>query len=155
MGLDMYATAKHYIGAEYRHNEIAGTLVITRKGNPINIDLNKVDHIQTSEMYWRKANHIHKWFVDNVQEGIDDCGEYSVTYQQLRELLKLCEKALNTEDPTVLPTVSGFFFGSTDADEYYWEAIRETKDWLIGLDLEDLGKKDFFERPDFYYRASW
>lgn len=23
--------------------------------------------------YWRKANHIHKWFVDCVQDGEDDC----------------------------------------------------------------------------------
>ena len=24
---------------------------------------------------WRKANAIHKWFVDNVQDGVDDCGD--------------------------------------------------------------------------------
>ena len=35
--------------------------------------------------YWRKANQIHKWFVDNVQDGVDDCGEYKVTKEQLIE----------------------------------------------------------------------
>ena len=24
---------------------------------------------------WRKANHIHQWFVQNVQDGNDDCGD--------------------------------------------------------------------------------
>ena len=28
--------------------------------------------------YWRKASAIHKWFVDNCQEGDDDCGTYLV-----------------------------------------------------------------------------
>lgn len=42
-------------------------------------------------MYWRKANHIHGWFVDNVQGGVDDCGTYEVTPDQLRQLLAICE----------------------------------------------------------------
>ena len=41
--------------------------------------------------YWRKANHIHKWFVDNVQDGEDDCGNYEVSQEQLEELLDICK----------------------------------------------------------------
>lgn len=41
---------------------------------------------------WRKANHIHKWFVDNVQDGIDNCGTYEVTKEQLEELLNICKE---------------------------------------------------------------
>jgi hypothetical protein len=44
---------------------------------------------------WRKANHIHKWFVDNVQNGVDDCGTYEVTKEQLEELLDICKKVIN------------------------------------------------------------
>lgn len=40
---------------------------------------------------WRKANAIHKWFVDNIQDGNDDCGVYEVSEEQLRELLELCK----------------------------------------------------------------
>lgn len=40
--------------------------------------------------YWRKANAIHKWFVDNVQDGYDDCGYYEVTKEQLEDLLSTC-----------------------------------------------------------------
>lgn len=44
---------------------------------------------------WRKANHIHKWFVDNVQDGVDDCGTYEVTKEQLEELLDICKEVIN------------------------------------------------------------
>lgn len=41
--------------------------------------------------YWRKANAIHKWFVDNVQDGVDNCEYYEVTKEQLEELLDICK----------------------------------------------------------------
>ena len=41
--------------------------------------------------YWRKANAIHKWFVDNVQDGEDNCGYYKVAPEQLEELLNICK----------------------------------------------------------------
>ena len=44
--------------------------------------------------YWRKANHIHKWFVDNVQNGIDECQESVVSKEQLINLLEICQKVL-------------------------------------------------------------
>ena len=45
--------------------------------------------------YWRKANHIHKWFVDNVQNGVDECDTYEVTKEQLEDLLNVCRKVLD------------------------------------------------------------
>ena len=45
--------------------------------------------------YWRKANQIHKWFVDNVQGGEDDCGYHDeVTKEVLENLLAICKKVL-------------------------------------------------------------
>lgn len=44
--------------------------------------------------YWRKANHIHNWFVNNVQNGEDDCNHYIVTKEQLINLLDVCKKVL-------------------------------------------------------------
>lgn len=42
--------------------------------------------------YWRKANAIHNWFVENVQNGEDDCWSYAVTKEQIEELLELCKE---------------------------------------------------------------
>lgn len=44
--------------------------------------------------YWRKANHIHNFFVEVVQKGYDDCGEYRVTKAALKGLLSRCNKVL-------------------------------------------------------------
>lgn len=46
--------------------------------------------------YWRKANAIHRWFVENVQNGKDDCGEYPVTRENLRSLVDLCQQVIDS-----------------------------------------------------------
>lgn len=45
--------------------------------------------------YWRKANQIHNWFVEHVQDGEDDCCYHNeVTKELLEELLDTCEEVL-------------------------------------------------------------
>lgn len=44
--------------------------------------------------YWRKANHIHAWFVNKVQGGTDDCSYYFVTKDHFLELKETCEKVV-------------------------------------------------------------
>lgn len=45
-------------------------------------------------VYWRKANQIHKWFVDNVQGGVDDCNYYEVSRENIETLLKICKEVI-------------------------------------------------------------
>lgn len=42
--------------------------------------------------YLRKANQIHRWFVDNVQDGEDNCQESYVEENKLKELYNICKK---------------------------------------------------------------
>lgn len=44
--------------------------------------------------YWQKANHVHAWFVRNVQGGTDDCSYYFVSKDHFLELKETCEKVL-------------------------------------------------------------
>ena len=45
--------------------------------------------------YWRKANHIHNWFVENIQDGNNDCDYHrEVTEDDLHELLDVCHEVL-------------------------------------------------------------
>lgn len=124
---------------------------------------------------WRKANQIHKWFVDKVQDGKDDCGYYEVEPEQLEELLEAVNEVLGStrlvkgrircgytydhnmnkvydtcegmvlEDAStarrLLPTQEGFFFGSTDYDQYYWEDLESTKAQLEAI-LETVEETD-------------
>ena len=46
--------------------------------------------------YWRKANQIHNWFVNNVQDGVDDCRYHNeVTREDLELLLATCKAVLS------------------------------------------------------------
>lgn len=44
---------------------------------------------------WRKANQIHRWFVENVADGNDDCHTYEVTKDDLLALRACCEIVVN------------------------------------------------------------
>jgi hypothetical protein len=100
--------------------------------------------------YWRKANHIHNWFVLNVQDGDDNCLEHYVTNEKLAELRDLCAEVLATLDSDLLPLTDGFFFGSTEIDEWYWQELKYTFDRL-----DTLLKLAQIEPVDFYYLSSW
>jgi hypothetical protein len=46
---------------------------------------------------WRKANQIHEWFVENIQDGEDDCCFHrEVTESDLEELLDVCKTVLES-----------------------------------------------------------
>ncbi len=119
----------------------------------------KLDHIKPDRvcsvveevMYWRKFNALHKWFVDNIQEGVDDCKESFVDESDLKMLLETLTYVLENKDTaeTILPTAQGFFFGSDDIDEYYWEEVKSTI-----IQLKDLLEEDN-KGASFYYRSSW
>ena len=47
---------------------------------------------------WRKANAIHKWFVDNIQGGNDDCGTYEVSIEDLARLHDICVEVLESTE---------------------------------------------------------
>lgn len=159
MGLDMYLSRKVWIGANYEHNKITGKINITRDGVPVKINLDKVTEITESCGYWRKANQIHRWFVDNVQDGNDDCKQYYVSEEKLKELLDICLQI--KENPTLaenlLPTSQGFFFGSDEYDEYYMDDIDNTIDILSTIlnDIEINHKDDVKLRGSIYYQSSW
>lgn len=95
--------------------------------------------------YWRKANAIHGWFVDTVQNGVDDCGKYEVTYEQLVELSAKCTAAFENEDASILEPRSGFFFGNTEVDDWYWDSLEYTAKIIDDLD----------KNQTYYYQASW
>lgn len=103
--------------------------------------------------YWRKANAIHKWFVDNVQDGVDDCGTYEVSKEKLENLLEICNDVVykgKQVAQTLLPTQEGFFFGSTDYDDWYMKDIKNT----ITI-LTKVLKETDFERQMVVYSSSW
>ena len=58
----------------------------------VEIDGGQAVGIVTEAAYWRKANHIHKWFIDNCAGGEDDCTRIDVDGEDLENLLEVCKK---------------------------------------------------------------
>lgn len=157
MGLDMYLTKKTYVKVWEHMKPEERFAVSIKKGGKIfsAIKPERVSYIIEEVGYWRKANQIHNWFVENVQDGKDECQESYVSRKQLQQLLDLCNKVLSAKEQAVtvgaevLPTKSGFFFGSTEYDSYYLDDLSDTKKILEGVLSGPEGE------GDFYYRASW
>lgn len=147
MGLDQYLTARMYVSS-YSDEKLYAELNKLTESLGFNIPANE---IVFDAAYWRKANHIHQWFVTNVQDGRDDCGHYYVSSESIEKLISVCEEVLadHSKADELLPTQSGFFFGSTEYDEYYFRDIKQTIQMLEPL----LDKK--FDLVSFYYHASW
>lgn len=148
----MYLRKKHYVkNWEHEKPEEKKTFAVLKGGIPMKeINLSRIYEITEEVGYWRKANAIHKWFVEKVQKGEDDCKEYYVSREQLQELLADVVVVLRARHlaPALLPTQEGFFFGSYDYDEWYWKDMEETKVLLEGLLAEQEG-------GEFYYHSSW
>lgn len=149
MGLDQYLRAKIYF-SDYSGNKKRHAVV--RKMFP---EIKNTGNINSMEVvfeagYWRKANHIHKWFVDNVQRGEDDCKPYNVSREKLKELKKLCQEVINNKKNAEksLPRHSGFFFGNEEYGDDYFSDVKETIkiiDYTLSLP----------EEWAFEYQASW
>lgn len=153
MGLDMYLEAEEYISG-YQHNgqEAQRFKEIAQATGLIDIVAEDTPSMKVSivAVYWRKANQIHAWFVQNVQEGVDECERHWVP--QLDELRDLCLDVLeNGGAEEKLPTQSGFFFGGTAYDEWYTGDLEHTAKSLTKL----LEKVPEDSRVQFYYQSSW
>jgi hypothetical protein len=113
---------------------------------------------------WRKANQIHKWFVDNVQEGNDNCQRHWVPESALEELLEIINEILEIKDSTeritkakeLLPTdIEGCFFGSEEYDDWYFENLEDTKKVLDKLFDYNATAESGHRFDNFYYQSSW
>lgn len=136
MGLDMYLSMR------FNTRKEEGFVVPVCEGDDCLMRL--------SIGYWRKANAVHKWFVENVQGNKDECQECEVMIADLEKLRGICEgivakatecgvasgvdfddelpEALRDYCASVLPSSSGFFFGGTEYDGYYlWQVFNTQK----------------------------
>ena len=155
MGLDMYLNKKTYVQNWNHQSPEEKHKIVIKLGGEIRKDIkpNRISEIVEQVGYWRKSNQIHHWFVENCQGGRDECQESYVSVDQLKELLDICEQVKTNPDRAeeLLPGSRGFFFGSTEIDEYYIQDIKDTIKILKQCIKESLEPKC----GSFYYQASW
>jgi len=176
MGLDMYLSKKTYLKNWEHDKENNYSVTARNNGKQIkHIQKKRVSYVIEEVGYWRKDNHIHQWFVANCQDGEDDCREAYVTDEHLNELKQLCKQVKDYLDTCekvydkvhtdyyildvdkevmaqTLPTASGFLFGGTEYDRWYYESLQNTIDIIDdafkGVDTKGWG-------VEYAYRSSW
>ena len=133
--------------------------------------------------YWRKANSIHRWFVDNCGGGVDECQLMEISKDNLEELLDIAQRVKDScvlvdgkicngytfKDGKEVPNmVDGKYIKDTSVAE---ELLPTSSGFFFGgtnydqwylEDIDDTIKqiKSILETTDFdneyvLYQASW
>lgn len=105
--------------------------------------------------YFRKFNALHSYIVKTFAEGIDNCQDIILYKEDVEQIKKVLDDVLNAHQRVekakeLLPTQSGFFFGGTDYDEFYFEDVKDAADLMQNF-LDNFD----FEKYQLVYRASW
>lgn len=161
MGLDMFLYVEKYVNRKDYNKEVgeydfADNPAFKEIVNTLNAD----NLIATNDWaglrvtftvgYWRKANQIHNWIVDNCADGKDECQRIYIPKNKAEMLVRICKRVLANPKlaPELLPPKPGFFFGSLAIDDYYFEDLTKTID-IFNKVLESS------EAENIYYEASW
>lgn len=160
MGLDQYLYARQYVSRKDYDTKIGDYDYATNPAFQAIVDALDVNDLVDSEWsgmsvlvpvgYWRKANAIHGWIVENCADGVDECQDIYIPREKAQELLALCIAVIERPSRAMelLPPKQGFFFGNYEVDEYYIWDLQHTIEIL-----EKVLNSDKVEAV--IYRASW
>lgn len=75
--------------------------------------------------YFRKVNFLIPFF--GYEEN---CSNIEIDKYQVEDLIEACKEVLANHDKAsfLLPTQAGFFFGSTDYDDWYFDDVQNVKE---------------------------
>lgn len=180
MGLDMNLYRERYFG--YGSGEKAKQIKEI-VGEKIDKDFCESVFVKSSVAYWRKANQIHRYFVDVIGDGIDNCEPIYVSKEELEKLLKICKEIMakvklvpgqvvesytyNDKGEKVCNYVEGKVIDKPEICEKllptragFFFGDTDYDEWYL-QDIEDTIKQleDVFATDegdcDYSYRASW
>lgn len=104
--------------------------------------------------YWRKANQIRRWLVNHIPEfdEDDDCKSFVLSKELLLNLLADIQKVVGNPKcaAEVLPTSDGFFFGSMDYGDWYFNQLKQTSKVLPNI-IKDTD----FDSEEIVYTEWW
>ena len=82
--------------------------------------------------WFRKVNFLVKYFEDKGESLMDEDSSCEVSREDVEDLIDRCNKVLKDHSlaEKLLPTRSGFFFGSTEYDDNYFRKVKDVHDFL-------------------------
>jgi hypothetical protein len=100
---------------------------------------------------FKKTNQIHRWFLENIQNGVDDSRFYLVDEYQFKKLYKLCTTVESNPERAeeLLPTLKGFDIGSAKYDAVYFENLSK-----VLIILGYINNTFDFEKNELVYSSS-
>ena len=90
--------------------------------------------------YFRKVNFLVGYF-----DYEDNCSYKVISKSEIVELLDRCKEVLDNHElaQELLPVQEGFFFGSYDYDEYYFDDVKKVQETFTQLVEEiDFNKEE-------------
>ena len=104
--------------------------------------------------YFRKVNFLVKYFTDLGFDVVDQI-PFPINKEEVLELLRRCNIVLedHSQAPILLPTMSGFFFGSTEYDDYYFYDVAKVKSFIEDTLLKELDQLD--EDSSIYFETGY
>jgi len=99
--------------------------------------------------YFRKFNALLKW-VDTHVKKVENLKDVILGKDDLQNLLNTLDALNEKNSHELFPTAQGFFFGSLEYDEWYWQDVGELKTIIQKL-LEEVD----FERMVVYFHVWW
>lgn len=112
----MYLYRQHYANPELK-----GTLKLEQAGKLTTIAPDRPTFLWEEIARWHKANHIHRWFVENVQKGRDDGRDYYVDRSHLKDLLTTVIEVLNRSKLVPGKVSAGYRFLQTGKRQDIWK----------------------------------
>ena len=94
---------------------------------------------------------MHSYIVREFADGEDDCKPIFLDVEDIKKILSTLKEITPNNASEVLPTQTGFFFGSQDYDEWYFEDVKYAIDLFTKM-LDVLENKKGWSA---YYQASW
>jgi len=156
MGLDMYLIATKHLSGGWDHATDKKKTPHRLVCEAINITNNSLYEssgsmeVSWTAAYWRSENAIHNWFVENCQNGVDECQRSYVSIEQLKQLLDICKEIINAPVMSRDSVACEMLPTSTDIDESYYKGLHYTI-----KQLDKIITNPELDGCDFYYTASW
>lgn len=122
----------------------------------------KFDYDVAEELaYFRKFNALNRFILVNTNSPLDLNDVVEVPMEVFDKLYDIVNKLLTAYNAcpikaermarTLLPTQSGFFFGSVDYDEYYWNDLVRLKESLEAL----FKRAEEIKDEHYWYESNW